>query len=199
LYFFRLIRNIEALIYPLQYPEPQGEFYGYDRKSIPPWYLATIERGTKELVASICWAATAIVALQTGRYIGKKADGIKAYEELIGGEWAMLVRDIYQKCKLQWKYLVPEDEDNRSLLRNLCQQTPAFENHYLAIYKKYLLAQLHCEHEADKLFAIKRLGEVIYPDEEILSTLHTFEKSDNEELRQATKETIGRMQVVQKT
>jgi hypothetical protein len=183
----------------LGYPEPEGEFYGYDRKSMPAWYPASIARGTKELVASICWAATTIVALQAGRFLGKKADGIKAYEELIGGEWAMFVQDIYQKCKLQWKYLIPEDEDGRRLLRNLCQQTLAFENHYLTIYRDYLLAKLHSEHKADKLFAVKRLKEVIYPDEEIISSLRTLEAVDNEELREAIKETIGRIQVVQQT
>ena len=192
-YFFGRIRNIEFLTFPLDYPEPEGDFYGYDRKSIPAWYPAAIVKGTKELVASICWTATAIVALQTGRYTGRKADGIKAYKELIDDGWATFVQDVYQRCKLQWKYLVPGDKDDRKLLSDLCQQTLAFENHYLAIYRNYLLASLHSESLGDRLFAVRRLREVVYSDEKVTNSLYALAAADNEDLREAVKEAIGKI------
>ena len=198
-YFFRRIRGAEFLTFPLDYPEPEGEFYGYERKSIPAWYPTAVVNGTKELVASICWTATAIVALQAGRYIGRKADGIKTYKELISDGWAPFVQDVYQRCKLQWKYMVPGDKDDRKLLSDLCRQTLAFENHYLTIYRKYLLTSLHSESIDDRLFAVKRLREVVYSDEEVTHSLLALAAVDNEDLREAVKEAIGRMRMTQKT
>jgi len=60
-------------------------------------------------------------------------------------------------------------------LRELCKRTLAFENHYLSIYREYLLAQLRREDEDSRLFAVKRLGETIYADEETIDVLQEAE------------------------
>ena len=41
------------------------------------------------------------------------------------------MRAIFERCKHDWHYLVPEAEHERSELRGLCQQMLAFENEFL--------------------------------------------------------------------
>ncbi len=91
---------------------------------------------------------------------------------------------------------MPGDKDDRKLLSNLCQQTLAFENHYLTVYRKYLLACLQSESIDDRLFAVKRLREVVYSDKEVTNSLYALAAADNEDLREAVKEAISRVQVI---
>jgi hypothetical protein len=81
-------------------------------------------------------------------------------------------------------------------LRELCKRTLAFENHYLSIYREYLLAQLWREDEDSRLFAVKRLGETIYADEETIDALQAAGSRGCEELRQAVQETMQKMRSV---
>jgi len=81
-------------------------------------------------------------------------------------------------------------------LRELCKRTLAFENHYLSIYREYLLAQLRREDEDSRLFAVKRLGETIYADEETIDVLQAAGSRGGEELRQAVQETMQKMRSV---
>jgi hypothetical protein len=84
----------------------------------------------------------------------------------------------------------------RDRLRELCKRTLAFENHYLSIYREYLLAQLRREDEDSRLFAVKRLGETIYADEETIDALQAAGSRGGEELRQAVQETMQKMRSV---
>jgi hypothetical protein len=59
---------------------------------------------------------------------------------------------------------VPEQAADRKLLRELCEQALAFENHFLEQYKPFLLAELQHHGEAIRLFAARRLRQVIYHD-----------------------------------
>jgi hypothetical protein len=81
-------------------------------------------------------------------------------------------------------------------LRELCKRTLAFENHYLSIYREYLLAQLQREDEDSRLFAVKRLGETIYADEETIDALQAADSRGGEGLRQAVQETMQKMRSV---
>jgi len=69
----------------------------------------------------------------------------------------------------------------------------AFENHYLAIYRNYLLASLHSESLGDRLFAVRRLREVVYSDEKVTNSLYALAAADNEDLREAVQEAIGKI------
>lgn len=171
LHFLRRIYRAEVLHYPLHYPQPDGEFYGYTQISIPQWYPPFTQEGTKELVTCVCWATTALLALQTGHYVGRKADAVHAYAELIADEWTSFIQDIYGKCGRQWGYRVPDDNADRTLLNDLCRRALPFHNHYLAVYRAYLLQLLQGDEQNAMLFATKRLEEVIYPDSEIMGSL----------------------------
>lgn len=198
LHFFRRIHQREVLHFPLHYPQPDGPFYGYTTITIPPWYPPLIQQGTKEFVAAACWTATALVALQAGQYVGKKADAIKVYAELIADEWTTFLQDVYIQCDRQWEYRVPDEMSDRVVLERLCRRMIAFENHYLSIYKAYLLQQLQGSERDAILFATKQLQEVIYPDQEVVNLLHALKDEHDAELQQAMRQALQTIESIQR-
>ncbi|HEX5691152.1 MAG TPA: nucleotidyltransferase domain-containing protein [Roseiflexaceae bacterium] len=65
----RVRDNPEQLHVPLDYPEPEGEFYGYDRRrmSLPD---GTTCASTKNVVLIAIGAANALTLLAAGQYLG---------------------------------------------------------------------------------------------------------------------------------
>lgn len=134
----RILRGVERLDYPLSYPNPAGEFYGYDTVRIPEWYPPGTQRGVKELVTVATRMARASLALRAGRYAGSKGGSVSAYRAYIGDAWSDLLTALYTHGKLRWGYAVPTDPAQRRLLRDLCRQMLAFENDFLTRYQDYL-------------------------------------------------------------
>lgn len=184
-------------IFPLDYPDPAGEFYGYDW-SVKGGTLGWNQGGTRVLVASIGRAVSALVALKTGRYVGKKSDSVKTYKELINDEWTTLAEDIYQQCKFEWGYLVPEATEARQQLKELCRQTLAFENYFLTVSKTWLLSQLKDNDKKGKVWAIQQLGKIIFSDPEIENALSALVRDADKELNQAASETLKIYQAIPK-
>jgi hypothetical protein len=115
----------------VSYPDASDAFFGYTSKCIPAWYPATIPAGTKKLVATVSRIATAQVVVRTYQYVSGKQQAFQLFPQVIGGTWIGFVRAIFERCKHDWHYLVPEAEHERSELRGLCQQMLAFENEFL--------------------------------------------------------------------
>jgi hypothetical protein len=132
----------EIVAYPLTFPDPTGEFYGYDNRTM------LLQDGrevkcTRNLVRTIGWIASALLAYKAGKMLAKKSECYKAYRECLDAEGAQLLQDIYEQCRERWHYCIPESAEDRQMLRNMCERTLAFENRFLAIYKQFLLAELH--------------------------------------------------------
>ncbi len=87
------------------------------------------------------WAATALVALQAGRYVTSKRECHSIYQATIKDEWSPLLADIYNLCRGTWRYLIPEAPEDLQRLRAICERTLAFENHFLSIYWAWLSSQ----------------------------------------------------------
>jgi hypothetical protein len=176
--------DLDVLTFPLDYPDPQGEFYGYDG-----WTFAAgdspEQAGTKMLVVIVGRIATALIALRTGLYVGNKRESATLYRAHINDEWTMLVEQVYTLCKKQWGYRVPTKVKDRSKLRELCQQAIAFENAFFSLYRDYLLKELHAEESEDRRRAVERLGQIIYPSQDVLDALKAFEHDDNADMRGA--------------
>jgi hypothetical protein len=153
-------RTAATLTYPLMYPDPDDEFYGYTRKRFPVWYPPDVTAGLKELVTTIGRLATAIIALRAGRYVPQRADSVTIYRETIGDEWSGYLAEIYEAGKGRWGYLVPTDPAERAHLRDLCRQTLAFENHFLAVYRNFLLAESHDADPTRRAAATQRLHDL---------------------------------------
>ncbi len=189
-FYLALVRGQPpVLTFPLSYPEPDAEFYGYDRNgrhALHGWDGS----GLKALVGGTSLAATTIVALSTGHCAVTSGESITAYRRLIGDEWADLLDEIYERCKQSWAYRIPEQVDDRQHLRELCGRVLAFENHYLVLCRDWLLKQLKSGNEDIKLAAVQILGQVIFPDEQVVDALKALEDCTDEGLSRAVKATV---------
>jgi len=152
---------------PLAYPDLVGEFFGYDRR---PLRLAdgSLAPGTRDLIRATGWVATALLAWRAGRYVARKSECHRMYQELIGDEWASLLTAIYEDCRQRWNYRIPSDPADRAFLRQLCVRTLGFENAFLAAYKTYLLGELRGADAEGQRFARETLARMPFDDAEVL-------------------------------
>ncbi|HET9017582.1 MAG TPA: nucleotidyltransferase domain-containing protein [Thermomicrobiaceae bacterium] len=161
-YMAGVLRRVDRLTAPVDYPDPTGEFYGYDAPTLPP--RGGPAHNVKSLVATICWIASVLAAMESGQLARTKAEGVARYRADVGGAWAGLVEDAYQWGKGRWSYLVPAGREERARLRDLCARTLAFENHYLDCYRDYLLGEADGADPAGRLLAVEQLGRrLCYP------------------------------------
>ncbi len=160
-----ILHGVERLEYPLDYPDPEGEFYGYDRVHVPEWYPPGTEYGVKELVTTATRIARAQLALRAGRYAGSKGGSAASYSQYIHDEWRDLPQALYEQGKLRWRYAVPAEAEERRMLRELCRRMLGFENDFLARYRDELLGLLRSDDADDRGHARQKLREVSYPDD----------------------------------
>jgi hypothetical protein len=176
--------------YPLGYINPEAEFYGYERVKMRDKQGVPNIPSTRYLVGIATWQATALLARQTGKLVGRKSDCIKAYREFIGDSWTEPLEKIYYQCRNEWNYFIPENPAQRQEIKELCQQALAFENHFLLSFKDFLLAELKETELKCKLEALKYLSKIVYPGDEVIQTLQALETPEDEQLRTALEKCI---------
>ena len=126
---------------------------------------------TRDLIRLTGWAATAMIAFKAGRYVARKSDCHKMYQACFQDEWGQLLEDIFEYCKKRWNYLIPDEIEERNRLREMCRRTLSFENHFLTVYKEYLLKVLHNGSEQGKQQALWMLGQIPFQDEDVLEAV----------------------------
>lgn len=176
---------------PLAFPDPAAEFYGYTRRTIrlPD---GSEPASTRDLIRVTGWAATALLALRAGRYVARKRDCHLTYQRFIGDEWAPLLAAIYDRCRGEWGYLLPADPVGRQVLHAICARTLAFENHFMAVYRDFLLAELRASDPAARLTAVQSLGRIHYRDEAIRQVVQPLVTDGDAGLRTAAAEVLAR-------
>jgi predicted nucleotidyltransferase len=127
--------EIEEIRPSVGYPDPTGEFFGYDRATIGPWYPPGTTRSTKELVAIVGSVATTLVALRGGAYVPTKGKCARLYADHVGDEWTQLVNEVHAFCRGRLRYGVPKTADERARLRAICAQVLAFEQQALLSFE----------------------------------------------------------------
>ena len=133
----------------------------------------------------VCAVATTMISSQARKYVFTKRDCLRLYKAHVNDEWTSLVNGVYEICRGRWEYEIPQAVQDRKLLRALCQQALGFESHFLELHRDYLLSELKHVDDSHKLYAVKRLGEIICSDEETIDALQALESDANEELQQA--------------
>lgn len=173
------LRKRKAATYPLEYPDPQNEFYGY-----------AVAGTTQLFVVTIGWAATCAVAMTGQRYVAKKSDWLAHYQEHVGDEWVPFLTAVYDVCRSRWEYEIPKDDEQREALRGLCRAALGFENYYLTLYRAYLLRELGHDDQRSQRFALERLSLVIYPDSEVYHEVMRHTQSLDAKVRTAAEQTL---------
>lgn len=187
--------NPLTLSFPVDYPNPRETFYGYAN---PVRLLnGEIRNGAKQLVHNVCVACSAIIGFLVAEQVTSSSESVKVYKKRIGGRWTGFLDGIHEVCRIQWNYIIPEGEIGQRQFRDYCQQALGFERHFLKIYRNYLLEILHCQDMSHKLDAVRRFGEVIYPDGEAVKALQALEDDADGELQYAINKTIEKIRKVQ--
>ncbi len=177
---------------PLGFPDPTDPWGGYASRKIrlPD---GTEAPSTRNLIRTTGWAATALIALKARQYVVTKRDCHLLYRAVINDEWAALFEDIYHVCRENWQYLIPARHEDQQRLRAICERALAFENHFLGIYKHFLLAQLRAADEAARQEALQAVGAVVYADRQIISVIQCEIPTQMQEL---ARQTLQRIQEV---
>jgi predicted nucleotidyltransferase len=160
------------VLLPLTFPSPSEEFYGYTNRTL---YLPDGQQVpcTRNLVRTTGWAATALLALQARQYVGRKRDCVRLYRDHIGDEWTPLLEEIAAVCRDECQYLIPTAPRAREHLRSICERTLHFEQHFLTLYKQFLLEQLRSTEQGQVRFARWVQEQLPLNDAEITATLQT--------------------------
>jgi hypothetical protein len=170
----KLFNRPTNVVYPIDYPTPQDRFKGYcsrlmrldDGSPVP---------GTRDLIRLTSWIGTALVAYKAGDYIVRKSDCHPAYQRAIGDEWGALLEAVYIHCKTRWTYQIPAGTDDQRLLISLCERTLPFENHFLLLYKDFLLGELQGENRKAQTQAVWMQEQIPYQDADIIHALATIQ------------------------
>lgn len=159
-FFIRRLHDIPRLRAPLVYPDSSDIFYGYATVRIPEWYSLGVTTGTKELAATVCWTATALLSLKLGEagYVGTKGEALRRYRDLGDGAWGNYVTRVYARCRGAWHYEIPQGAEERDELRALCASALPFFNHYLATYQEYLVQQRQADNPTYRAWAEEQLS-----------------------------------------
>jgi len=166
----RLFARPVVICLPLEYPEPADPFRGYTRRTLR---LANGDEVpcTRDLIRLTGWAATGLLALQSGVYVARKSDVHSLYREQIGGEWAELIEQMYTLCRLRWGYLIPAEPAERAQLCALCDQTLGFERAFAATYRAYLLAELASDDPEATRSAVEAMTHAPLRDDAVVAAL----------------------------
>jgi hypothetical protein len=177
----RLFARPAPITPPLEYPEPTQEFLGYTRRPVRlPNGSET--PSTRDLIRLVGWAATALLALDCGIYVARKREAHTLYHEHIGGPWDTLNTQVYEMLRMRWAYLIPDDQQERLLLRDICQRTLLFERYFLSRYNPYLIAELQAGGER-ALAACEVLRRAPLAESTALDTLRNLRRQSREDIR----------------
>jgi hypothetical protein len=182
-------RDPAAMTYPLGHIDPDATFYGFDQWPVPDPDDREVP-STKLLVASVCWTATALIALHTGVYVGDKGEAVARYRQHVADEWTDLVTSVYERCRNRWGYRIPAGEVERRELRAMCKRALAFQNHFLEHYREYLLAEVRSGEPDRQELAARRLGQMRFPDAEVRGALRELVTGGRPEVGRAATATL---------
>jgi hypothetical protein len=161
-----------GLVAPLGYPDPGGEFFGYET-----WGILqsdeTFACGLRTLINSVTLMATALVALEAGEEAPSKGASVELYERLIGDEWAPYLRAVHESCKTTWQYHIPVEPAERAQLHALCARTLAFENAFLDRVRPQVVASLTGEDALAGRLSLECVQRIAYPDPAVEAALRS--------------------------
>lgn len=132
-YIWQMRGKREGLVWPLEYPDPDGEFYGYERYGYfnGDDALEMYTPGCRTIINAATMIATARLT-HSGLRVPSKRRCIAMYAEFAPGATADWLTQLYGACKGRWHYHIPDAPAERALFRDLCAHMLAFENDFLA-------------------------------------------------------------------
>ena len=189
-FMMRLARGQENILYPLDFPNSADPFFGYGENPIEG------KHDTKLLIAIVGQIASAIIIHKARTYVPSKGDCLSLYQEHINDEWGDFIEQVYRVCRNQWAYQIPDEPSQQVELQNICQGVLDFENHFLLVYKAYLLSELKSNDEIAQRKAVEKSGEVVYPDQAVDTVLESLNISEDNATHKVMLESLTKIQAV---
>ncbi|HEX2648167.1 MAG TPA: hypothetical protein VHO95_13150 [Candidatus Dormibacteraeota bacterium] len=131
------LRQVTQVASPLQYPDPTGDFYGYDASL--GRRAAGAEQPLRGLVATTSWITIAVVAVQAGKLCASREEHQRLYRLETDATWWELLARLDKRCRRDWRYELPTEAEERAELRDICGQALAFEWYALRIFEDWPL------------------------------------------------------------
>ncbi len=174
---------------PLPAPDPSDRFLGYTNRTVRRLDGSNVP-STRNLIRTTGWAATALIALQAGHYVTSKRNCHMLYRNCIDDGWAGLLDDLYSWCRSAWQYLIPQSAEDQQRLQAICQWALAFENHFLAHYKDFLLTQLQDPDEEAPRAALRVMSQIPFNDVQIIDTIQALTYNKRADIQKLAQETL---------
>ena len=160
-----LARGRKQITYPVRYPDPKGEFFGYDNNPIEN------RRDTKILMSIVAKISTALLAYRHETYVGSKSQCLRLYKEKVRNEWQDLIEFLFEQCNHRWAYSIPDSSEDRIRLRNACKRTLEYENYFLQTYRDFVLKELNHPNLEIRRSTLRRSNRVTFTDAEFQAAL----------------------------
>ena len=192
---FVLRQRDKSLIYPLHYPDPAGEYYGYEKWGT---YLGerTFGPGVRSRVTSVTLMASCCVMLHARQRVASKRESVSAYQRHVGDKWTDFVRQIYTQCKEAWLYQLPQSAEARQKLHDLCGSMLGFENRFLIRCRELVLRDLMDPDRSIQEMALYRLKRIAYPGEDFEAALTTLKTGADSGLAQRADTVLSKLQPI---
>lgn len=162
-----LRNNPTELRWPIDYPCHDDRFYGYAQPGIvtdgaEPFLT------TRAMIGCITNMTNALVAFKGRSYVQNKSHCFALHKECINDAWSDFLIEAFTTCNTLWKYRVPEDPQAQAELAALCRKMLDYENHFLGVYREFLLGELNTRQEhAANLLIVDILEMLDMSDQEI--------------------------------
>lgn len=168
---------------PIRHPAPEEEFYGYAREEMHSYGLPLHSMG--DFFNAVFFpVSTALIALKAGISIGRKDKIAQTYRSCINDEWTSLIEDAFNLCRSTWHYLIPEDEQDRQKLQEICVKALAFSDYFLTMYRDFVLNELQSTDRSGVLMSAMTMKKTFFKDPEIEVALKNHQYSTDKEVRQ---------------
>jgi hypothetical protein len=196
----KVIRAIDSwpdkLTYPLTYPDPDGEFFGYDINGIRlnDYPLDDYIHGTRTLIRNLISGAELLVRMRVDCHLVSREHVIVSYDEHVGDEWASILKEAVEQCRSTWLYQIPQRKVDRCYLRQLCQKTLSFENRIVHDCRLHLQKLLRSDSEVKLLHAIRATAESVLADKQARSALNALVEDTRSEIRRAAMESLSQLE-----
>lgn len=123
-----------SLPHPLTYPDPTGEFFGYDRygrmDKAGAW-----QPGMEIFLNMIAAVATYRLFTLGGAPTRSKLEAIQRYEALEQDPWRAWVKSTYSLCRGREVAELRADPASRAALTEVCRSALAYETQFIELYR----------------------------------------------------------------
>jgi hypothetical protein len=130
------IRGVESLVEPLQYPDPGGEFFGYD--GLIRGRLLAPRPNSRGLTVTISRIVIAHVAVQAGKFCASREEHLRLYRTETEARSMDLIDFMEQHCRKRWHHEIPDTPGDRTKLREHCARTLDFEQYSVESFQRWM-------------------------------------------------------------